>query len=106
MNEEQLIFVYNSGSGLFSSIRDFAHKILSPATYQCKLCPLSHGNFSMKQEWKSFLETLPIKSAFIYKDEFRNQYKLDFDFPAVFIVLGGSAKELVSKEEINNCNSL
>ncbi|MGI8952546.1 MAG: hypothetical protein ACR2FN_13295 [Chitinophagaceae bacterium] len=49
-----LIFVYNADADLFSTLTDFAHKILSPSTYQCKLCALTYGNISMKQEWKFF----------------------------------------------------
>ncbi|MEO6000620.1 MAG: hypothetical protein ABIN89_27480 [Chitinophagaceae bacterium] len=49
-NDEQmtslhLIFVYNADNSLFGTITDFAHKILSPASYQWKLCPLTYGNF-------------------------------------------------------------
>ncbi len=60
-------------------------KIISPSTYQCQLCALTYGNFSMKQDWKSFIESLPIKSVFLYKDEFVQQYKMNTAFPAVFI---------------------
>ena len=32
MSIDQLIFVYNADSGLFSSLTDFAHKSISPST--------------------------------------------------------------------------
>ena len=71
----QLLFVYNASSNLFSTVTDFAHKILSPSTYQCRLCALTYGNFSIKQEWKSFIESLPVKAVFLYKDEFEKEFK-------------------------------
>ena len=107
MTKQQLIFVYNADSGLFNSVTDFAHKIISPSTYQCQLCALTNGNFSMKQDWKSFIESLPIKTVFLYKDEFVQQYKMNTAFPAVFIKSDDSTIILiVTKEEIETCQSL
>jgi hypothetical protein len=102
----ELIFVYNADSGLFSSITDFAHKILSPSTYQCQLCALTHGNFSIKKEWKSFIETLPLKTVFLYKDEFIRQNNMVTAFPAVLLSKYGVIVTLLTKKEIENCKSL
>ncbi len=106
MSKQQLIFVYNADSGLFSSVTDFAHKIISPSTYQCQLCALTYGNFSMKQDWKSFLETFPIETVFLYKDKFVQQYKMNTAFPAVFIKTDNTIIPIVTKEEIETCQSL
>ncbi len=38
-----LLFVYNADSGLVAGLFDSAHKLLSPSTYQCQLCTLTHG---------------------------------------------------------------
>ncbi len=54
MNKQLLIFVYNANSDLFSTVTDFAHKILSPSTYQCQLCALTYGNFSKKAGMEIF----------------------------------------------------
>lgn len=72
MTEQKLLFVYNADNDLFSSVADMAHKIFSPATYQCHLCALTYGNFLIKKEWKLFIDSLPIESRFIYKDQFLN----------------------------------
>ncbi len=85
MAEKKLVFVYNAGSDLFSSVADMAHKIFSPATYQCHLCALTYGNFHVKKDWKAFIDSLPVESVFIYKDQFLKQYNLFFDLPAVFL---------------------
>ncbi len=106
MSKPELIFIYNAGSGLFSSVTDFAHKILSPSTYQCNLCALTYGNFSMRAEWKLFIENLSVKTVFLHKDEFLKEYKTGTAFPAIFLSADGHTEELVSKKEIENCRSL
>ena len=106
MKEKQLIFVYNAHSDLFSTVTDFAHKLLSPATYSCNLCTLTYGNFIVKQEWKSFIKSLSIKAVFLYKDEFEKEYKIQSPLPAVFIGMDGIVKVLISKQEIESCKSL
>lgn len=104
--EQQLIFVYNADSGLFNSLNNFAHKIFSPSTYQCNLCALTYGNFLMKQEWKNFIESLPVQTVFLHKDEFINQYKINVTLPAVFMLNDKLINEVITADEINNCNSL
>lgn len=105
MNEE-LIFVYNANGDLFSTVSDFAHKMLSPSTYQCHLCTLTFGNFSMKQEWKSFIEDLPLKTMFFHKDEFKKEFALQPLLPSVFVVANGIPKEMLTKADIESCLSL
>ena len=51
-----LIFVYNANAGLFNMMSDYAHKIISPETYECNLCALTYGNLGMKQKWKSLFQ--------------------------------------------------
>lgn len=106
MKEQQLIFVYNAQSDLFSTVTDFAHKLLSPATYSCNLCTLTYGNFTVKQKWQSFIENLSIKAAFFHKDEFEKEYKIQSLLPAVFISMDGIVKVVISKQEIESCKSL
>ena len=106
MKEEQLIFVYNADSSIFSTLTDFAHKLLSPSTYQCHLCALTFGNFSEKQEWKSIVESLPLKTIFLHKDEFEKQYNIRTALPAAFLRKNEAVNEIISKQEIESCNSL
>lgn len=81
-----LVFVYNAKSDLISKSLDWAHKIISPDTYSCHLCSLTHGNFSEKQVWKEFRSQYDIDFVFMYKDEFVRTYSQvkEYDFPAVF----------------------
>ena len=106
MKQQELIFVYNANSDLFSTVTDFAHKLLSPATYSCNLCALTYGNFTVKQKWKSFIEGLSIKTAFLHKDEFKKQYKIHTALPAIFMKADGAIKEIIPKEQIKSCQSL
>ena len=104
--KDKLIFVYNANSDLYSAVTGFAHKILSPSTYQCNLCALTYGSISMKQEWKYFIESLPIETVFLYKDEFEKQYKIQAALPAIFVAVDGVIKEIITRTEIESCSSL
>lgn len=105
MKEAQLLFVYNADSDLFSSVTDFAHKILSPSTYDCQLCKLTFGNFSEKREWKSFIQQFPLKTIFLHKDEFEKAYKMEAAYPIIFMLENGALKELITRPEIARCKT-
>lgn len=106
MIQQQLIFVYNANGDLFSTVTDFAHKILSPSTYDCHLCALTYGNFSEKEEWRSFIKSFDIKTSIIYKDEFVKQYKNQAELPAIFMQSENQLQQIISKEEIGQCRSI
>ncbi len=74
MNE--IVFIYNAKSGTVNSLIDWAHKIVSPDTYECSLCSITYDNLGKKAEWSTFLRELKIKSTFIYKDQRINDRKL------------------------------
>ena len=102
----QLIFVYNADSGVFNSFTDFAHKIISPYTYACSLCALTYGNFTMNNEWKTFIRLLPADVAFLHKDEFKKKFNLQTILPAIFIKNKMALKLFISDKEINECKTL
>ncbi len=92
---KKLIFVYNANSGKINSLLDSAHKIVSPDTYDCKLCDLTYGIFKENEDWSSFreklLQTNPnLQLEFLHKDEFTKQYKSKwlpkYDFPIILSV--------------------
>ena len=102
-----LIFVYNANSDFFSSIVDVIHKIVSPKTYQCNLCAITYGAVSMKQEWKKFIDNLPLKSEFLHRDEFFKKYKIkNTKLPKVFIKKKEKVEVLISSNEIDKCKNL
>ena len=83
-----------------------AHKIFSPSTYQCHLCALTFGKFSVKREWKSFIESLVIKSVFLHKNQFLKEFDLQFELPAVFLESAKGVKQIISRTELESCTTL
>lgn len=105
---EQLIFVYNADSGLFNTLSDIAHKLISPGTYRCDLCSLTHTPFAMRKQWRRFLDTLPTEPLFLHRDEFRGRYpELRVRLPAVLVRLdGGEVSVCLGAEELARCPSV
>src|SRR5690606_39792081 len=97
--EKELVFVYNARSDLFSKATDFAHKIISPSTYSCSLCSLTHGRLGMHREWAAFIKSLSIKVSFRYKDQVKS-YPQD-DLPQVWLQSGGNNNLLITAGELN-----
>lgn len=98
---KSIIFVYNANSGFWSKNIDFAHKIISPATYSCSLCALTHGKFKQKEEWRNFRENSPVNIDFLYKNDFLAKnpgYK--GTFPVVFLKKLDGNLEVVMDNEV------
>lgn len=107
MIKPTLVFVYNADSGLANTLLDIGHKIVSPQTYNCNLCALTHSTFSMRDEWKQFVAELGIQVEFLHKDELDKQYGIrDVGLPAVFRKSNGALEVWITREEINRCRSL
>ena len=107
MKKQKIIFVYNAKSDFFSGLKDFAHKIVSSETYSCNLCRITHGNFSMKEKWRDFIEGLNFETEFLHKDEFLQKYNIeDINFPSIFIKKEKKFKLLISNKEINDIQNL
>lgn len=102
----RLVFVYNADAGLFNALADAAHKILSPSTYRCHLCALTHNSFAMRRDWKEFLATLDPPPAFLHAGELRERGVAGVELPAVFAERGGRLEPLIAAAEINACRSL
>lgn len=102
-----IVFVYNADSGLFNTLTDIAHKIFAPQTYECNLCAITFGNFGMREEWKAFLETLPVELEFLHRDELQRQYGLEGGaLPAIFQKSAAGLELWISAAEINACSSI
>ena len=99
-----LVFVYNADSGLFNTVTDIAHKIISPSTYSCNLCSLTHSYFTVRKEWTDFLSTLDVDLEFLHKDELKNKYGLDdIPLPVILIKHDDKLDVWMSKNDINTC---
>ena len=102
------MFVYNADTGLFSTVSDFAHKIISPKTYACNLCKLTYGNFAMKREWKEFIDGLKCAKQFLHKDEFQKKYpeRAGQKLPAVYGLRQGGLSQILGAQELNGFKDL
>ncbi len=83
----ELIFIYNAKSGIGNAFIDWAHKIISPKTYDCNLCSITYNNLGKEIKWKEFLNNINVHSRFYYIDHLK---ELDFvdektELPCVFI---------------------
>ncbi len=106
-NNTSLLFVYNADSGIFNTLSDIAHKILSPDTYECNLCAITHSHFSMRKPWANFLKTLNADLEFLHRDELISQYgKQNTALPAIFYKDGKQLQLAVSAEQINQSESM
>ncbi|MEK7656796.1 MAG: hypothetical protein AAB412_03500 [Elusimicrobiota bacterium] len=105
--ERSLVFVYNADSGRLNALLDIGHKILSPSTYSCNLCAVTHSAFSMRGEWKEFTASLGIPVEFLHRDELEKKHGLsEAVLPAVFLKSEGLLSPWLGAEEINRCGSL
>ena len=103
----KLVFVYNADDGLFNAIAATAHRIFSPATYECSLCLYTYGVRGMHREWKHFLESLGCSLDFYYRTEFRAAYpQLNCRLPAVLVDRGNGLELLIQFDEIKACGNL
>jgi len=106
--KQELIFVYNANSSIFSQLGDLVHKTISPKTYGCNLCGLTYSGISQKDEWKTFINKLPLKAVFLHKDQFAKQYPryAMTTYPVVFRKMDGLLKKFISTDEINQQKTL
>ena len=101
MTPDRLIFVYNADNGFFNALMDSAHKVFSPATYECSLCKFTYGIAGMLLPWKNFLESLQIPVTFLHRNEFRREQPgNDPALPVMLFEHRGSRELLLSAEEI------
>ena len=60
----------------------------------------------MKKKWSTYIENLPIKSTFTYKDKFSKNGYNNIKFPSIFIRSNEKLDEIISATEINEIKNL
>ncbi len=105
-SDPELVFIYNANSGLFSAITDYVHKMVSPETYDCNLCGITYDNLGMKNEWKSYLESLPIAYRFTYRNLLTDTHLRNIALPAIAIVEEETTDIFLSAEIINGATTV
>lgn len=105
--KEILVFVYNAESGVFSELKDYIHKSVSPSTYGCSLCALIYGRTGMKRKWKEYLQELDYPTEFLHRDEMELKYPaVAVSLPAVFKKTDSSLTLILDAGEIRSCRDL
>jgi hypothetical protein len=97
----EIQFIYNAKNGLANSIFDLAHKIISPDTYECILCKITHGAFTDNKKFKQLKEKYNITLWHI--DDYETKYSKESKYPLI-IIRDEKQKEIgrISTEEINS----
>ena len=107
LNEKKLIFIYNADSGVINLVKDFWKKALRPSSYECNLCMQTFGTFSIKKDWKLFINNLNVDTEFLHRDEFEKKYHLkDVKYPSAYIYENRNLRLLISDDEMNAVKSL
>ena len=103
MSEKPLVFVYNADEGKMNAMMDSAHKLFSPSTYQCSLCAITHGMVTMRGEWKTYLDALPVETQFYHREDFRQKWPANAAvLPAIFqLENDGSLTTLADAEALS-----
>jgi hypothetical protein len=103
-----LIFVYNGDTGFFNTVADIAHKLLSPSTYPCKLCAITHGVIRMGSRWREFVDSYEGELEFLHRDQYLARSCMpDVTLPVILERLSDSkTRVLVSAEEISSVASV
>lgn len=101
----KLIFIYNANSGLLNALLDIGHKLVSPQTYPCSLCALTHGLLTERRQWRQFREKATTEMEFLHKDEFSQKYHQNFDYPVV-LKKEKELRILISQQELNQLKTL
>lgn len=103
----RLLMVYNADGGLLNGALDLAHKLVSPQTYACKLCEVSHGWLGMRREWRDHVAGLPLPVVFHHRDDFAAAYPgADVDLPAILLDRDGALEPLIGPVEFSRVDDL
>jgi hypothetical protein len=103
----KLIFVYNAEAGYVNGLMDSLHKTISPNTYECALCAITHGFFTVDKTWRTYLKALPIKASFFHRKDFAAAYPAaKIALPAILLGRDGALLELVSSNQIKTLNDV
>jgi len=102
-----LFFIYNANSGFLNGALDSLHKMVSPSTYPCKLCELTHGYFSQRSYWKDYsngLNDAGYDLRFLHKDEM-GDWPVNFSLlPSVYFYHNGYLELIAGPSELAEMN--
>jgi hypothetical protein len=104
MSDLTIQFIYNAQSGKLHALFDIAHKVLSPQTYSCDLCQLTHDAFSENAEFTALKSQHPIELFHI--DEYEVRYPAEDHYPVIVVRRNDEIVQRVSRERIGELRSV
>ena len=102
----ELFFIYNANSTTTGRLFGAIHKIVSPSTYDCELCILSHHYFGARKIWTEFVESARVPVRIYYKDQFKQKFEEEIEFPAVMSYDNSSLNCILGRKELSSINDL
>lgn len=102
----QLLFVYNAKGGFWNGALDSAHKVVSPDTYDCKLCSVTFGLFGMRKEWARFLDGLKDQNVTVDFAHKGDKLPIEVKLPSVIMTKEGMSTVFVSSQEFTTIEDL
>ncbi|WP_240905518.1 hypothetical protein [Thiorhodococcus mannitoliphagus] len=107
MSAPRLIFVYKADADPFSRLTDAAHKIISPQTYSCDLCLLTHGWLRERSAWRAFIQALPLACEFLHRDQLEARFPhVAVELPVVLRLTDAAPSVCLDAAAIRGCASL
>ncbi|THD68892.1 hypothetical protein E7Z59_00755 [Robertkochia marina] len=105
----RLVFVYNAGKGWFNAFTDSIHKVVSPRTYPCDLCSLTHGLTRMRPEIRRYLTEFNGDTVFYHLNDLPDNCKKPLadagGAPALFLEYKDEMLLLFDKTELSRFES-
>lgn len=105
-NKTQLIFIYNANAGLLHATIDTLHKWLSPSTYACQLCRITHHGFGMMTRMRKYLDSLDMELVFLHRDDYEEQIPFPVELPAILKRSNDEVRIILDNQAINECSDL
>jgi hypothetical protein len=96
----ELHFVYNANNDAISKLSDYVHKLVSPSTYKCDLCAITHHNFGMRSSWKNFIVGTSVEMKFWYIEAFEAAFDTAFKYPVVLEKTDNNFKIVLEKGQL------
>lgn len=103
----RLVFIYNAEAGLAHGLVDSLHKLVSPRTYSCGLCAITHGFATMRPAWRDWLAKLDIPAEFFHRADFAAAWPgVEIALPAILIERRGMLEPIVSAAEFGEIDTV
>jgi len=101
----ELQFIYNAKNGWANSIIDLVHKNISPETYQCNLCKITHGAFTENKKFKEFKKKYKITLWHI--GDYELKYNRESAYPLIiFRDVSGNEVNRIESHTINEIKNV